>query len=121
MQRKILLSLTLLWAMLTIGLGSAFAQTERTVTGVVKDDTGETLPTATVVIKGTTKGTVTDFDGNYSLVVPGPETILVYSFTSMPSKEVTVGNQTVIDVILSSEMLDAVVVTSFGIEEKKRT
>ncbi|PIY08066.1 MAG: hypothetical protein COZ18_14190 [Flexibacter sp. CG_4_10_14_3_um_filter_32_15] len=121
MQRKILLSFTLLWAMLTIGLGSAFAQTERTVTGVVKDDTGETLPSATVVIKGTTQGTITDFDGNYSLVVPSPETILVYSFAGMPSKEVTVGNQTVIDVTLSSEMLEQVVVTSFGIEEQKRT
>lgn len=107
--------------MLTIGLGSAFAQTERTVTGVVKDDTGETLPSATVVIKGTTNGTITDFDGNYSLVVPNPETVLVYSFAGMPSKEVTVGNQTVIDVTLSSEMLDAVVITSIGIEEEKRT
>lgn len=108
--------------MLTIGLGSsAFAQTERTVTGVVKDDTGETLPSATVVIKGTTKGTITDFDGNYSLVVPSAETVLVYSFAGMDKKEVTVGNQTVIDVTLGSDMLDAVVVTSFGIEEQKRT
>jgi TonB-linked SusC/RagA family outer membrane protein len=121
MQRKILLSFTLLWAMLTIGLGSAFAQTERTVTGVVKDDTGETLPSATVVIKGTTKGTVTDFDGNYSLVVPSSETILVYSFTGMEGKEVKVGNQTVIDVVLGSTLLNQVVVTSFGIEEQKRT
>ncbi len=121
MQRKILLSFTLLWAMLTIGLGSAFAQTERTVTGVVTDDTGETLPSATVVIKGTTNGTITDFDGKYSLVVPNAQTVLVYSFAGMPSKEVTVGNQTVIDVTLSSEMLQQVVVTSFGIEEEKRT
>ncbi len=121
MQRKILLSFTLLWAMLTIGLGSAFAQTERTVTGVVKDDTGETLPSATVVIKGTTKGTVTDFNGNYSLVVPNAETVLVYSFAGMEGKEVTVGNQTVINVTLGSGMLEQVVVTSFGIEEQKRT
>ncbi len=121
MQRKILLSFTLLWAMLTIGLGSAFAQNERTVSGVVTDDTGETLPSATVVIKGTTQGTITDFDGKYSLVVPNAQTVLVYSFTSMPSKEVTVGNQTVIDVTLSSDMLDAVVITSIGIEEQKRT
>lgn len=111
----------LLWAMLTIGLGSAFAQNERTVTGVVKDDTGETLPSATVVIKGTTQGTITDLDGNYSIVVPNAQTVLVYSFAGMPSKEFTVGNQTVIDVTLSSEMLQQVVVTSFGIEEEKRT
>ena len=121
MQRKILLSFTLVWAMLTIGLGSAFAQNDRTVTGVVKDDTGETLPSATVVIKGTTKGTVTDLDGNYSLVVPSNQTVLVYSFTGMEATEVTVGNQTTINVTLGSAMLKQVVVTSFGIEEEKRT
>lgn len=121
MQRKILLSFTLLWAMLTLGISSAFAQ-ERTVTGVVKDDTGETLPSATVQIKGTTKGTITDFDGKYSITVPSPETVLVYSYIGMEGKEVTVGSQTVIDVVLgSSKTLKDVVVTSFGIEEDKKT
>lgn len=122
MQRKILLSFMLLWAMLTIGIGSAFAQNERTVTGVVKDDTGETLPSATIQIKGTTKGTITDFDGKYSITVPSAETILVYSYIGMEGKEITVGSQTVIDIVLgSSKTLKDVVITSFGIEEDKKT
>ncbi len=77
-----------------------------TITGTVKDDTGETLPSATVVIKGTTRGTITDFDGNYSLVIPdNQEVTLVYSFIGLDSREEIVGSRTVIDVELESSEL----------------
>ncbi len=82
-----------------------------TITGTVKDDTGETLPSATVVIKGTTRGTITDFDGNYSLVIPdNQEVTLIYSFVGFDSKEITVDTQTVIDVTLNTGVLEGMFV-----------
>ena len=51
----------------------------RVITGVVTDQTGETVISASVVVKGTTIGTVTDFDGNYSLDVPDDATVLIFS------------------------------------------
>lgn len=100
---------------------SALAQ-EMTVTGTVKDDTGETLPGATVLIKGTTKGTTTDIDGKYSIRVSNAATVLVYSFAGMGSTEETVGNRTVIDATLtSSTVLTEVVVTALGTTQNAKS
>jgi len=105
---------SLLLAFMVIGLLFQ-ASAQSTVTGTVKDDGGESLPGATVTIKGTTKGTVADIDGKYSIKVPGAETVLIFNFVGFESKEVTVGSQSVIDVTLaSSNVLDEVLVIGYG-------
>ena len=92
----------------------------RVITGVVTDQTGETVISASVVVKGTTIGTVTDFDGNYTLDVPEDATTLVFSYIGLQTQEVPIkGN--VINVTLSenAEVLEEVVVTGYGTTKKR--
>ena len=93
---------------------SAQAQV-RTVTGVVKDDAGEVVTGATVVIKGTTTGTTTD----YSIRVDNND-LLEFSFIGYFKKTVKVGNQTVINVTMESDtqQLDEVEIVAFGTQKK---
>ncbi len=96
------------------------SQQQRTVTGTVTDQRGDPLPGATVVIKGTTQGTVTDADGNYSLSnVPGDAT-LVFSFVGMETQEINVANRTRIDVTLQEEAvaLEEVVAVGYGTQKR---
>ena len=86
-----------------------FVQQGNTVSGSVKDEQGFPLPGVTVVVKGTTNGTVTDFDGNYTLPNVPENTTLLFSFVGMRSQEVVVENQTTINVTM--------VVDAIGIEE----
>ncbi len=93
----------------------------RTISGkVTSDEEGEGLPGVNVLIKGSSTGTVTDFDGNYSLEVPSNETSLVFSFIGYVSEEVYVGNQSVIDVNLSPDVtsLEEVVVIGYGTQKR---
>ncbi len=91
------------------------------VTGKVtsmEDDSG--LPGVNIVEKGTTNGTVSDIDGNYSLEVPGAESVLVFSSVGFLAEEVTVGTQTVINLSMSPDItqLGEVVVTALGIKKE---
>ena len=100
---------------------SAFAQ-ERRVTGKVitaEDNTG--LPGVSVVAKGTTQGTQTDADGNYSITLPANIGTLVFSFVGVATQEVNVGNRSTVNVTLSndSRSLDEVVVTGYGAQSKR--
>ena len=91
------------------------------ISGTVTDEaTGETLLGANVLVKGTSRGTVTDFDGNYSIDADAGE-VLIFSYTGYTSQEVTVGSQTTIDIALSSdaELLGEVVVTGYGTQRKR--
>lgn len=92
----------------------------RVVSGVVKDPTGETIISASVVVKGTSIGTVTDFDGNYSLDVPEDAKVLVFSYIGMQTQEVTITGS-VHNVVLkeNSEVLEEVVVTGYGTTKKR--
>ena len=92
------------------------------VTGSVKDDTGQILPGVSVVVKGTTTGTVTDVDGKFTLSVPGNAT-LVFSFVGMQTKEVAIGTQKKVDITLASTTIgvDEVVVTALGISREKKS
>ncbi len=86
------------------------------ITGTVKDEEGAPLPGATVAVKGSTGGTVTDFDGKYTLEIPaGGKPVLVFSFVGMKPQEVAVGNKRTIDVvlILDSKQIGEVVVTGY--------
>jgi TonB-linked SusC/RagA family outer membrane protein len=96
---------------------------ERTVTGkVTSTEDGSPLPGVNVILKGTTLGTATDSDGKYALVVPNDGGVLVYSFIGLESKEIPVGQSTIVDVTLALDItqLSEVVVTALGIETNKR-
>lgn len=93
---------------------------EITVTGTVAESSGSSLPGVNIVIKGTSTGTITNVDGNYSITVPDENSILMFSFVGYLSQEVTVGNQTTIDVTLEAEVhgLDEIVVIGYGTQRK---
>lgn len=91
-----------------------------TIKGKVSDGNGDPLPGAGVLIKGTTKGTVTDMDGRYDIVADASQT-LVFSYIGFKDKEVLVGSQSVIDVALRDDqnLLDDVVVVGYGTQSRK--
>jgi len=100
----------------------AMTHAQRTVTGVVKDASGETLIAANVIAKGSTLGTVTDLDGKFSLVVPDGATTLVISYTGYETQEVDITGTSNVEVVLSEgQLLDEVVVTALGIEKEAKT
>lgn len=113
----------IIFALILFNVGSAFAQ-QRTITGTVTSASdGLPLPGVTVTIQNTPGvGTVTNADGNYSLRVPEGSVTLIYSFIGMASQAVNVGTSNVMNVVLetSTEALDEVVVTAFGIERQKK-
>jgi TonB-linked SusC/RagA family outer membrane protein len=86
-----------------------FAQTLQVSGTITSSEDGLSLPGATIVVKGTTIGSVTDLDGKYIINAPLDATILVYSYVGMHSKEITIEGRTVIDVILDPDVV--------GIEE----
>ena len=99
--------------------GNFFQQT-RKITGTVKSETGETLPGVTVVIQGTTIGTVTDMDGKFSLNVENSSQVLVFSFVGMATQDVEVGDQANITVVMQSEAIgiEEVVAIGYGAVKK---
>lgn len=94
----------------------------RGVTGKVTDGQGEAIPGTTVLVKGFKTGTSTDVDGKFSIEVPNDEAVLVFSSIGFTTKEVTVGSQSVVNVVLeqSSALLQEVVVTALGIQRDKK-
>ncbi|RZL61748.1 MAG: SusC/RagA family TonB-linked outer membrane protein, partial [Pedobacter sp.] len=93
------------------------------ITGVVTDDTGNPLPGATVVAKGTNVKTVTDNDGRFSLNVPDNATVLVISFIGMEAQEVNISNLSNVTIKLKpsgSANLSEVVVTALGVKREKK-
>ncbi|WP_068475255.1 SusC/RagA family TonB-linked outer membrane protein [Saccharicrinis aurantiacus] len=107
-------------AMLFCGFSSVGVAQSVRVTGTVRDFSGELLPGVNIVEKGTFGGTITDFDGNYSIEVSSQEAVLMFSSIGLLDSEVLVGGQTTIDVILKDEVLDIdeVVVVGYGSMKK---
>ena len=108
-------------APVTTGDASAMVvQQGKKVTGVVVDASGEPVIGANVVVKGTTNGTITDFDGNYTIEGVSASDVLVFSYIGYLSQEITVGNQAAINVTLSedSQALEEVVVVGYGVMRK---
>ena len=91
-----------------------------TVTGKVSDEKGESLPGASVVIKGMTMGVVSDINGKFTITVPTREAVLVISFVGYATQEIVVGNRNVFDVILMENPteIEEVVVTAFATQRK---
>ncbi|WP_288733497.1 SusC/RagA family TonB-linked outer membrane protein [uncultured Phocaeicola sp.] len=117
MKRKLMLLMTCLF----IGIGLVNAQVSKVTGNVTSDEDGLPVVGASVLVKGTTVGTVTDIDGNFTLSnVPSSAETLVISFIGLESQEVKI--QPVVKVILrsDSEQLDEVVVTAMGISREKK-
>lgn len=94
---------------------------QQTVTGNVSDNNGLPLPGATVVIKGTSTGTTTDFDGNFSIETNSGE-VLIVSYIGYITQELTVSDSATINVVLESDqLLDEVVITALGISREKKS
>lgn len=93
---------------------------QKKISGNVTDNNGMPIQQASVTIKGTNTGTLTDADGNYSLTVPADAKTLVFSFINMAPLEVTVGNQTTINASLkqSQSILGEVVVVGYGTQKR---
>ncbi|MFP4367149.1 MAG: carboxypeptidase-like regulatory domain-containing protein, partial [Bacteroidales bacterium] len=119
MKNKILIkkarSFILLCLFLVVVAGNAYAQ-ERTITGVVVDDSGVPLPGVTIMIQGTSTGTQTGYDGDYSLPNVSPDDVLVFSFVGMATQEIPVEDQAVINVTMQTEAigLEEVVTIGYG-------
>lgn len=94
---------------------------KKTITGRIVDATGEPLIGVTIMEKGTTNGSITDYDGNYSLSVPG-NAVLQFSYIGYKSVEMKVEGKEVIDLTMheDTEVLDEVVVTALGIKREKK-
>ena len=110
-----------LFVFLMAFLINAFAQ-EKLISGVVTSSSdGSTLPGVNITVKGTTKGTVSDIDGKYSIEVSAGD-VLVFSFIGMKIQERTVANDLVINVEMATDALglDEVVVTGTGSLTKKK-
>lgn len=119
MRRFILVCLT---AMAMLLSGPLQAQ-DRTVSGVVtSDEDGSALPGVSVVLKGTTTGTVTDMEGNYSVSVPQSGGTLVFTFIGYASKEIEIGQQSVINVTMAMDVtaLNEVVISAGGLVVERR-
>ena len=101
-------------------LTSVFAQTQ-TINGTVTDSGSEPLPGVNVLVKGTTYGTQTDFDGNYSISASQGQT-LVFSYIGQKTVELLVGNSNTIDIEMQedAQALEEVVVTALGIKREKK-
>ncbi|MEA3443587.1 MAG: TonB-dependent receptor plug domain-containing protein, partial [Bacteroidota bacterium] len=106
-----------------VGLQFAYGQ-KRQISGTVTSaDDGSTLPGVSVVVKGTTIGTVTDANGKYSIEVPSNAKTLQFSFVGMKLMDVPVGASSIIDVTMEADALkvEEVVVTAFGISKEKKS
>jgi len=92
------------------------AQEGITITGIITDVSGVPLPGVNVLEKGTTKGTITDQNGNFSITVAGDQSVLVFSFIGYLDEEIEVGTQTNIELALVEDIqkLDEVVVVGYG-------
>ena len=119
MRRILLLCLT---AVIMLASGAAWAQ-ERTISGkITSAEDGSSLPGVNIVIKGTTKGTVSDSDGNYTLAVPSGNETLTFTFIGLLTQEVAIGGRNRVDVSMSQDVqqLTEVVVTAGGLVVQKK-
>ncbi len=104
---------------LVFGITSLTAQ-EKTITGTVSDESGLPLAGVNILVKNTTNGTQTDFDGNYS-IKSQIDDVLVFSYVGMKTKEGTVGTSSIFNIVMQEDasVLDEVVVTALGIKREK--
>lgn len=91
-----------------------------TVTGIVTDNTGESLPGASIQVKGSTIGIISDINGSYSITVPDRNAVLVFSYMGYQTQEITVSNKTQINVTMleDAQLVDEIVIVGYGVQKK---
>ena len=115
MKRSSIFIMMFFWCM-------SMTMAQKTITGTVVDDNDGPLIGASILVKGTSTGTVTDIDGKYNLEVDDSAEVLVFSYTGFQTQEITVGASNVIDVtLIQGTVLEEVVVTALGIERESRS
>ncbi len=94
----------------------------KTITGTIKDTSGEPLIGVTVAIQGTTQGVISDFDGNFTIVVPSEESVLQFSFVGYLTETIPVAGKTTISLVMTEDVMEMgeVVVTAMGIKRQSR-
>ena len=107
-------------SLLILGMMFHLAYAQQTVTGKVSSTEEGPLPGVNVILQGTAQGTVTDIEGNFSISVPGPDAVLVFSSIGYTTEAVTVGNQTSINIVLVADVtsLKEIVVTGYTSQRK---
>ena len=118
MKRKLMLLLTCLF----VGIGLVTAQTQRVTGNVTSEEDGLPVVGASVLVKGTTVGTITDIDGNFTLSsVPTSAKVLQVSYIGMQSQEVAIKPSVKVVLKSDAKALDEVVVTALGISREKKS
>lgn len=108
-----------LYTILLLVSAGISAQNTKTVTGTVKEANGETVIGATIMVKGTSSGTITDIDGAYTLSNVKEGQTLVFSMVGMETEERTIGSQSVIDVVMNSGItMEEVIITGYQTQRK---
>jgi TonB-linked SusC/RagA family outer membrane protein len=117
---KLMQKLKVMFILMLLAIFTVQAGEQTSITGTVKDNSNQPLPGVTVLIKGTTQGTVTNADGVFTISNVPSNGTLVFSFVGMQTQEIQVGNQTTINVTLvsSSIGLDEVVAIGYGTQKK---
>ena len=100
---------------------SAMAQARQVTGQILSSEDNQPLPGASIVIKGTATGTVTDLDGKFALSVPDDNTLLMISYVGFATQEVAVGKETVINITLASATLEEVVVTGYSVDKRRQS
>jgi TonB-dependent starch-binding outer membrane protein SusC len=105
---------------MVFSLGFVYAQ-EKTITGKVTAEGEGPVPGVNVTVQGTTIGAITDISGAYSIKVPGPSAVLVFSSVGYITQQITVGTQSVVDALIVSDVkaLSEVVVTGYSSQRKR--
>lgn len=109
-------------ALFTMTLSYEVSAQQRVITGkVISEEDRQGLPGATVLVKGTTMGTTTDLEGNYSISVPEGSNVLTYSFVGLKTIEESIGNRSIINVTLTVDVsqLSEIVVTGYGTQVRR--
>jgi len=119
MKKKVLQ--LLLMGLFVLCSSTIFAQIK--VSGVVKSSTGEVLPGATVIVKGTSTGALAGPDGKFTITVPNAQSTLVFTYIGMENQEVPLDGKTVVDIVMAQGAIamDEVVVTALGITKGKKS
>ena len=109
------------WILALLAVAMCNLAVAQTITGTVTDaETGEELIGANILVVGTSSGTITDFDGSYSLTLPADAKQLEFSYTGYASQVIDINGRTVIDLAMSAgELLDEVVVVGYGTQKEK--
>ncbi|BDS10199.1 SusC/RagA family TonB-linked outer membrane protein [Aureispira anguillae] len=108
-----------LLVLLVFSIGTVYAQ--KTISGAVTDENGEAIIGATVLMKGSASGTITDIDGKYSIEVPEEATALLFSYIGYATQEVEITGTTLNVTLLEGVDLEKVVVTALGVSRKEKS